>query len=280
MPKRLRAMIDVAPRHISSVSERHSPGVLKANGPRRLRVGIAPGCVQQVSGAHIDRAAERLLQRLGCEVVRLGGGGCCGALTHHLGKTEATQRMIRENVIDWSRERAENGLDAIVMTASGCGTVVKDYGYLMQDDPHWAEAAVEVSEIVKDVTEVIDFLGLPDEVSGAGMRVAYEDACSLAHGQRIKEMPRELLRRAGFDVIDIPDGHLCCGSAGTYSALQPDLANALGAQKAENIEEVAPDVVAVGNIGCINQISARTEIPVVHTVELLDWATGGPNPLK
>jgi len=278
LPGRLRAMVEVAPRHVSPASDRQSTGVSKANGPRRLRVGMVLGCVQQVSGAHIDRAAERLLQRLGCEVVRLAGSECCGALTHHLGKSTETLDLIRNNVAAWSQEREKSGLDAIAMTASGCGTVVKDYGYLMQNEDQWATAASELSGIVKDVSEVIDMLGLPEKVSGSGIRVAYEDACSLVHGQKIRVAPRELLRDAGFDVVEVPDGHLCCGSAGTYSVLQPVLANVLGAQKAENIESVAPEVVAVGNIGCINQISTRTDIPVVHTVELLDWATGGPRP--
>ncbi|HIF10501.1 MAG TPA: glycolate oxidase iron-sulfur subunit, partial [Sneathiellales bacterium] len=194
------------------------------------------------------------------------------------GKHDETLRMVRANVAAWSRERAENGLDAIVMTASGCGTIVKDYGYLLQDDHQWAEAASDLAGIVKDVTEVVESLKLPAKNSGSEIRVAYQDACSLAHGQRIREAPRALLRDAGFEVVEVPDGHLCCGSAGTYSALQPVLANLLGDQKVEHIQSIAPDVVAVGNIGCINQISARTRIPVVHTVELLDWATGGPRP--
>ncbi len=278
LPQKMRALIDVSPRQTSPVSNRKNSTVLAPKGPRRLRVGIEAGCVQQVTGAHIDRAAERLLRRLGCEVVRLEGGRCCGALTHHLGKHDETLRMVRANVAAWSRERAENGLDAIVMTASGCGTIVKDYGYLLQDDHQWAEAASDLAGIVKDVTEVVESLKLPAKNSGSEIRVAYQDACSLAHGQRIREAPRALLRDAGFEVVEVPDGHLCCGSAGTYSALQPVLANLLGDQKVEHIQSIAPDVVAVGNIGCINQISARTRIPVVHTVELLDWATGGPRP--
>jgi glycolate oxidase iron-sulfur subunit len=274
MPKRLRQLLDVAPK--PAVSEVET--VQAAPVQPRMRVAIAAGCVQQVAAAHIDRAAERLLLRLGCEVVNIKGDGCCGAISHHLGKADEALGWVRKNVAAWSREHTKAPLDAIVMTASGCGTVVKDYGYLLKDDEQWAAAATELSGLVKDITEVVEVLDLPSDSQPRALRVAYQDACSLAHGQGVRQGPRKLLFDAGFELVEVPEGHLCCGSAGTYSALQPDLAGALGARKVENIERVSPDVVAVGNIGCINQISAKSEIPVVHTLELLDWATGGPCP--
>lgn len=276
LPSRLRAMVEAAPKQLSIFPKKTpSPSPVPDNtgGPR---VALSLGCVQQIMGAHINRAAERLLRRIGCEVVVAPGTACCGALTHHLGKP--SDAWVRTNVAAWARELKGAGLDAIVITASGCGTMVKDYGYLLSEEEEWADVARKVSDLAQDITETVSGLGLPPLTGRQSLRVAYQDACSLAHGQQVRDEPRNLLREAGFDVIEVPEGHLCCGSAGTYNVLQSNLAEQLGARKILNLESVSPDVIAVGNIGCINQISARTKIPVVHTVELLDWATGGPRP--
>jgi glycolate oxidase iron-sulfur subunit len=161
---------------------------------------------------------------------------------------------------------------------SGCGTTVKDYGFMFRDDAVYAERAKRVSGLAKDITEYLATLPLAAVADSPGLTVAYHAACSLQHGQRIIRQPKELLTRLGFVVKDVPDGHLCCGSAGTYNILQPDIAIRLRERKVGTIERLRPDVIAAGNIGCITQIAAGTKLPVVHTVELIDWATGGPCP--
>ncbi len=251
-----------------------------------MRVALLTGCVQQVLEPAINAATIRLLRRLGCEVVVAGGMGCCGALTHHLGKTGATEAYVRANIAAWSREIEDGGVDAVVANASGCGTMLKDYGYLMRGDPQWAARAAKISELAVDVSELIARVEFPapgetsppiyDEVRG--LTVAYHPACSLAHGQGVVEEPRALLEAAGFTVRSIPEGHHCCGSAGTYNLLEPALAAQLGERKAANIESTGADVIATGNIGCMVQLSNLLDQPVVHTVELLDWASGGPKP--
>lgn len=276
LPPRLRRMIDLAP--AGDLSRPPKPQVFAAEGPRRLRVALLAGCVQQVVGAAINAATVRLLTRHGCEVVVAEGSGCCGALTHHLGREAEALSFVKANIAAWQRLRAEGGLDAVVINASGCGTVVKDYGFMLRSDPDWAAAAAEISALTRDVTEVMAALGLKPPAAERRLVVAYHAACSLQHGQRIREEPKALLRQAGFEVRDIPEAHLCCGSAGTYNLLQPDIALQLRDRKVANIESVAPQVVAGGNIGCLMQIAAGTRLPVVHTVELLDWATGGPQP--
>jgi glycolate oxidase iron-sulfur subunit len=231
-----------------------------------------------VLSPEINEATVRLLTRHGCEVVIARGMGCCGALTHHMGRD--AHRLMQANIEAWTWELERGGLDAVVVNASGCGTTVKDYGFIFRNDPQWRDKAARVSALAKDVSEVMADLGLkaPVQGAGAGMRVAYHSACSLQHGQRIREAPKALLRKAGFAVLDIPEAHLCCGSAGTYNMLQPELAGRLRDRKVANIERVGPAVIAAGNIGCLTQIASGTAIPVVHTVELLDWATGGPKP--
>ena len=273
LPARLQAMLKLAPRSLGG-SAILKPQVFPAEGTRRMRVALLPGCVQQVIDAAINQATLRLLRRHGVEVVVSPGVGCCGALAHHLG--EDVLDRVRANVDAWTAE-LDRGLDAIVLNASGCGTMVKDYGFLLRGDPSYAEKAARISALAKDVSEVVESLGLSGSVPGAP-RVAYHSACSLQHGQRIHAGPKQLLQKAGFDVVDVPEGHLCCGSAGTYNMLQPELADALKARKLGNIASVEPALVAAGNIGCITQLSTGTGVPVVHTVELLDWATGGPRP--
>jgi glycolate oxidase iron-sulfur subunit len=276
LPARLQAMLKLAPRSIHAPAAQGSRQVFPAEGPRRMRVALLAGCVQQVIDPGINDATVRLLGRHGAEVVVAAGVGCCAALSHHLGE-DALDR-VRANVDAWTAELERGGLDAIVINASGCGTMVKDYGFLLRADAAYAEKAKRVSTLARDVSEVVQELGLKPTALASPLRVAYHSACSLQHGQRIHAGPKQLLQSAGFEVVEVPEGHLCCGSAGTYNILQPELAGALKARKLRNIASVRPELVAAGNIGCITQLADGAGVPVVHTVELLDWATGGPMP--
>jgi glycolate oxidase iron-sulfur subunit len=275
-PARLRASLDLIPAKIPEPSLMDRAGVVRSLGARTRRVALLSGCAQQVVAPQINEATIRLLTRHGCEVVIAEGAGCCGSLNHHLGQDGGA--FARENVLAWSREIEAGGLDAIVINASGCGTTVKEYGFLFRDDPALAEKARLISSLTRDITELMFEIGLRPHVNAMGRRVAYHSACSLQHGQNIRNEPKLLLKDAGFVVLDPPEGHLCCGSAGTYSFLQPEIAARLRDRKIANIESTAPDLIAAGNIGCISQIRAGTTLPIVHTVELLDWATGGPRP--
>ncbi len=278
LPKRLGALLALAPARVPAPSVSDRPGVHPAQGPRRKRVALLIGCAQRVLAPSINEATIRLLTRHGVEVVVAKGADCCGALTHHMGKEALAHAAARATIDAWTRELDGKGLDAIVVNASGCGTSVKDYGFLFREDPAYAAKAARVAGLARDVTELLADLGLAAPVVPTGQAIAYHSACSMQHGQKIKEPPRALLRAAGFAVREVPDGHLCCGSAGTYNMLQPDLAGELRARKVAAIESTRPDAVAAGNLGCITQIAGGTGLPVVHTVELLDWATGGPLP--
>ena len=249
-----------------------------ARGPRRGRVALLEGCVAPVLAPGINTAAIRLLTRYGIEVVVVGDEGCCGSLSHHMGCEDAALAAARRRIDAWTAELEREGLDAILVTASGCGTTVKDYGFMLRGDQAYRDKAARVSALALDITEYLCRLDLAPGGNGGGMVVAYHSACSLQHGQKITRAPKELLCRIGFVVKDVPEGHLCCGSAGTYNIFQPDLARRLRERKVGNIEKLGPDVVAAGNIGCMTQIAAGTRVPVVHTVELIDWATGGPAP--
>ena len=273
---RLRAMLAMAPKVIPPVSRNDDPQVFPATGPRRMRVALLTGCAQKALNTDINDATIRLLRRLGCEVVIARGMGCCGALTHHMGKTAESHAAAAKNIAAWMAETRGGGLDAVVINTSGCGTTVKDYGKMFAGDPLEADAKA-VSALATDVSELLLKLDLPTQAP-RGMRVAYHAACSLQHGQQIRTAPKELLKRAGFTVVEPADSHLCCGSAGTYNLLQPKISAELKARKVATLEATAPEVVAAGNIGCMMQIGAGTGIPVMHTVELLDWATGGPEP--
>ncbi len=273
---RLRAMIAMAPRQIPPVSRNDDPQVFPAVGPRQMRVALLTGCAQKALDTDINDATIRLLRRLGCEVVVARGMGCCGALTHHMGRVEESHAQAAANIRAWMAEKAAGGLDAIVINTSGCGTTVKDYRVMFEGDPLAAEAA-EVSALACDITELLARIGLP-QGADKGLRVAYHAACSLQHGQQVKSAPKDLLRQAGFEVVEPADSHLCCGSAGTYNLLQPEISAELKRRKVTTLEARAPDVIAAGNIGCMMQIGSGTGVPVVHTVQLLDWATGGPQP--
>ena len=275
--RRLAAMLRLAPRRIRQADCPRS-GVIFPAGPPIARIALACGCVQQVLRPDINGAAIRLLTRLGIITVLPNGEGCCGALLHHLGKEAGALAHARANIDVWSREIEGHGLDAILITASGCGTMIKDYGFLLRDDPAYAAKAARVSALAKDVTEFLGLLDLPEPAQPCGLTVAYHSACSMQHGQRIDALPRRLLTQAGFTVREIPEGHLCCGSAGAYNILEPEIAARLRRRKIANIMQIAPDLVATGNIGCIAQIASGTSIPVLHTIELLDFAHGGPTP--
>jgi len=273
---RLKAMLAMAPKQIPPVSRNDDPQVFPAEGERKMRVALMTGCAQRALNTDINDATIRLLTRLGCDVVIAEGQGCCGALTHHMGKTQESHATAAKNIQAWHREMTGEGLDAVVINTSGCGTTVKDYGHMFRNEALAGEAKA-VSEIAMDVSEVLMKLDLP-EGAPKGLKIAYHAACSLQHGQQIKTYPKDLLKRAGFKVSEPVDSHLCCGSAGTYNLMQPEISGQLKARKVETLEMTRPDIIAAGNIGCMMQIGSGTGIPIVHTVELLDWATGGPRP--
>jgi glycolate oxidase iron-sulfur subunit len=246
-----------------------------ATAVRAGRVALLAGCVNDVLAPQINAAAVRTLRRCGIEVVVAENAGCCGSMVHHMGREHEALAQARANIDAWT---ALGEIDAIVITASGCGTTVKDYGFMLRTDPAYAERAAKVSKLARDVTEYLAGLPLESAPGAAGLVVAYHAACSLQHGQRIIRQPKDLLAKLGFVVKDVPDGHLCCGSAGTYNIMQPDIARRLRERKVGTIERLRPDVIAAGNIGCMTQIAAGTSVPTVHTVELIDWASGGPCP--
>jgi len=278
LPGKLRAMVDFAPAKMPPPSAMDNVQVFPAEGTRRKRVALMTGCAQRALDTDINEATIRLLTRHGCDVVIAKGMGCCGALTHHMGKTDESHRSAAKNINAWMTEVHGEGLDAIVINTSGCGTTVKDYGHMFRNDPLAADAAT-VSTLAKDISEVMADLTL-ENVEKRDIRVAYHAACSLQHGQQIKLHPKRLLAQAGFTVLEPQDPHLCCGSAGTYNLMQPEISGELKARKVETLEATDPQIISAGNIGCMMQIGSGTGVPVVHTVELLDWATGGPKPAK
>jgi len=277
--KPLAAMLDLAPQSAPVRQETVMHGAQPIRGIRRGRVAILSGCAQSVLDPGINSATIRLLARFGIEVILPEGEGCCGALVHHMGREEEALDFARRNVDVWTREIDNKGLDAIIITASGCGTTIKDYGHMLRLDPAYAEKAARVSALASDITEYLSTLDLPRQEQRR-LNVTYHSACSMQHGQKITMAPKLLLKNAGFTVRDPAEGHLCCGSAGTYNILQPDISAELKARKVRNIEATKPDVIATGNIGCMTQIGSGTAIPIVHTVELLDWAYGGEKPGK
>lgn len=276
--KPLSAMLSLAPDSLPPRPQGAPPALHPAAGTRRARVAILRGCAQSVLDPGINDAAIRLLTRLGVEVVLPAGEACCGALVHHMGREEAALAAARNNVDAWIREIEGAGLDAIVVTASGCGTTIKDYGFMLRLDPLYAEKAARVSALARDITEYLAGLELPAPAAKPGLAVAYHSACSMQHGQKITRQPKELLAKAGFAVREPREGHLCCGSAGTYNILQPEIAARLKERKVRNLAATGAEVVATGNIGCMTQIGEDAGMPILHTVELLDWAYGGPKP--
>jgi glycolate oxidase iron-sulfur subunit len=275
--KRLAAMLRLTPRGRLAPPVEFTGKTFSAQGQKRGRVALLAGCINPVMSPATIEAAIRVLNRCGVEVVIAQDEACCGSLVHHMGRQNEALAQARNNIDAWIREIDGQGLDAILVTVSGCGTTIKDYGFMLRNDPAYAHKAQRVSAFARDISEYLATLDLP-EASAPPLTVAYHSACSLQHGQKIVRQPKELLSKVGFTVKDIPEAHLCCGSAGTYNIMQPELGRALRDRKVANIERVAPDVIAAGNIGCITQIRGGLDIPVVHTVELLDWATGGPQP--
>jgi len=273
--QRLRAMLSLAPVQVSTRSAVETPRVYPAEGERKARVALMTGCAQQVLMPRINEATIRLLTRLGVEVVVKQGAGCCGALNHHIGQHDRAMVLARANIEAWSEEAA---LDAIVINASGCGTTVKDYGFMFRSEPEpWRTKAATIAGLTVDVTEFLARFGYTPTREAPGLTVAYHSACSLQHGQGVTAEPKTLLTRAGFRVVEPKEPHICCGSAGTYNLLQPEIAGRLRERKLGNLNATKPDLIAAGNIGCITQLSGDA-LPVVHTVELLDWMAGGPRP--
>ncbi|MDF2094966.1 glycolate oxidase subunit GlcF [Aquibaculum arenosum] len=278
LPGRLRTLLDMAPKHLPSPSPVDKPQIFAAQGPRRARVALLNGCAQQVLSPEINEATIRLLTRHGVEVVVSEGAGCCGALVHHMGKEKPAHAAAKANIAAWDRTRRDGGLDAVIINASGCGTTVKDYGFMLREDADWADKATEISAMTKDISEFMVELGLREPRRATGQTIAYHAACSLQHGQKVRSQPKILLQAAGFAVREPFDAHLCCGSAGTYNLLQPELARQLRERKLETLMDTGAVAVASGNIGCLTQLAEEAGLPTVHTVSLLDWATGGPLP--
>jgi len=271
--KPLSAMLELAPPTTPDPVPAQSTRLPAPKG----RVALLQGCAEPVLRPEFRAAILRLLNRCGHDVIFAPGEGCCGALVHHMGRESEALDAARRNVDAWTAEIEGAGLDAIIVTASGCGTTIKDYGFMLRGDPAYAEKAAKVSALAMDVTEYLARIELPP-ATPRGLTVAYHPACSLQHGQKVIEAPKRLLSAAGYTVQVPTDAHLCCGSAGTYNILQPDIADQLGERKGRAIDALAADVVATGNIGCATQIARFSGVPVVHTIELLDWATGGPRP--
>jgi glycolate oxidase iron-sulfur subunit len=276
----MAAMIDKA--HVPMRSPTYeAPQTIPAKGKRRARVALLMGCAQQVLRPQINDMTIELLTSQGVEVVLARGEGCCGALVHHMGRDEAAKNFARGNILAWEHAQVEEPLDAILITASGCGTTVKDYGHMLAQDPAYAERAKTISALAKDVTEFLaDMIDIGAPEGWSDIRVAYHSACSMQHGQRVNAQPRRLLRDAGFSVVEIGEGHICCGSAGTYNLLQPEIADELRERKLANIRATRPDCIATGNIGCITQLEGPDAPPIVHTIELLNWAYGGACPAE
>ena len=273
LAQRLRAMLALAPASVPGPSALDTPGTHAAHGTRKARVALLAGCAQQVLSPSINEATIRLLTRLGVEVVIAQEAGCCGSLNHHMGQHDAAMARARANIEAWSKE----DVDAIIVNASGCGTTIKDYGFMFRDEP-LREKAEKIAGMAKDITEFLTGFGYAPTREKPGLTVAYHSACSLQHGQKVTADPKTLLNRAGFRVVEPAEGHICCGSAGTYNLLQPEIAGQLRARKLGNIRATKPDLIAAGNIGCLTQL-AGDELPVAHTIELLDWMAGGPKPV-
>ena len=295
-PGRLRLLLILAgllspvrqllPARFRNALKLRSPAARTRIKPRALNqdktgkaVGLVAGCVQQVIGGDINSASMRLLERQGYRVHLLSEPACCGAIEHHLGKTALAQKRFRQNIIDWIKQVDELGLEALIVNASGCGTMLKDYGHLFRHDGALAADAERISRMSRDIAEFLSdqpAAAVNDELKH--IRVAYQSPCSMQHGQKIDAQPLDLLKQAGFTVQELPEKYMCCGSAGTYNLLQPEIAGELGNRKAAHIEQANVNVIASGNLGCMMHIRQFTDVPFVHTAELLDWATGGPKP--
>lgn len=277
LPGSFKRLVNMAPSRLPKSASPHV-GTFPAEGTRKLRVAVLAGCAQDVLRPSIHESALRFLQRHGCEVVVPPTVGCCGALVLHMGRPEEARDYARRAILGWEKVMQDGGLDAVIVTASGCGTAIKGYGDLFRDDPEWAERAARISSLAKDISEVAGKLDLKQTQNALGLRAVYHNACSLENGQGIRVGPEVLLRKVGVDLLKAARNPACCGSAGTYNMLQPEIAAELGRRKADALVKPAPDVIIAGNIGCMEQIATYTKTPMIHTVEILDWATGGPAP--
>ena len=274
----LKLMPDKIPSKKLKIQKVYTP----QSGKVISRIALLTGCVQRVISPEINESTIRLLNRHDVEVVVMPDIECCGSLNHHLGKKDLAKSSFVKNIKSWHEEYLANGLDAIISNTSGCGTTLKDYGHILKHDKELKKMAKKISELTKDVTEYLHENLKLNFKNGEEKKykIAYHSACSMQHGQKIHSQPKELISNTGNEVLEIPEGHLCCGSAGTYNILHQKMAKSLLRNKVKNIEKVSPDFISTGNIGCITQISTGTRIPIIHTVELLDWFTGGPKPNK
>ena len=281
-PQFLRNALNLMPSKIPGKKIKEKKIYEVTNGKKVSRVALLTGCVQRVISPEINESTIRLLNRHNVEVVVMPDINCCGSLNHHLGKKKLAHKSFKNNIESWHEEYLKNGLDAIISNTSGCGTTLKDYGHIFKNDKDLKKKAKKISELTKDITEYLDEnLKLNINInSEKKYRIAYHSACSMQHGQKVHNQPKELISKTGNEVLEIPEGHLCCGSAGTYNILHQKMAKSLLENKVKNIEKISPDFISTGNIGCMTQISSGTRIPIIHTVELLDWFTGGPKPYK
>ena len=282
MPRFLKNSLNLMPDKIPSKKIKSQKIYSPQKEKKISRVALLIGCVQRVISPEINEATIRLLNRHNVEVVVMPDIECCGSLNHHLGEKEKAKAFFIKNIESWHEEYLSNGLDAIISNTSGCGTTLKDYGHIFKNDKEMKKKAKKISELTKDITEYLDENLKLDikQNEEKKYKIAYHSACSMQHGQKIHDQPKELISKTGNEVLDIPDGHLCCGSAGTYNILHQKMAKSLLRNKINNIDKITPDFITTGNIGCMTQISTGTRIPIIHTVELLDWFTGGPKPYK
>ena len=282
-PKKIKGMINLMPRKFPKKTLPKMKIYSAKNKKKPIaRVALLTGCVQTVISPQINEATIRLLNRHDIEVVVPKQIKCCGSLNHHLGKEELARLTFKNNISIWYDEYLKNGLDAIISNTAGCGTTLKDYGFIFRSDSDFKKKAKKISELTKDITEYLNenvkLNFIKKSANEKTYKIAYHSACSMQHGQKIHSEPINLIKKTGNEVLDIPDGHLCCGSAGTYNLLQSDIANSLLKNKISNIKKVKPQIISTGNIGCITQIAHGTKIPILHTVEIIDWYTGGLKP--
>jgi len=276
------SLINMVPAELKVEKITNTAKIFPAKGLKIQRVALLMGCAQNVLRPSINEATIRLLTRMNMEVVVTEGVGCCGALNHHIGKDNIARDLAKTNIDAWLTEFDQRGIDNIVVNAAGCGTEIKDYAYMFKDDPEYNEKAKKISNLTKDISELLSEHQLPSVSLSNQPNIIYHDACSLMHGQGITQEPREHLKAVGFEFYEIPGKHFCCGSAGSYNLLQSAMAEKLKNRRLTLIDRVSKSnqesILATGNIGCLMQLAAGTGLQVVHTVELLDWATGGPKP--
>jgi len=282
-PRNLREMINFMPTRFTKTQLIKKEIYPAINREKTVaRVALLTGCVQKIISPQINDATIRLLNRHGIEVVVPKNIECCGSLNHHLGKKDIANKIFKNNISIWYDEYLKKGLDAIISNTSGCGTTLKDYGFIFRSDKDLKKKAKKISELTKDITEYLDenvkLNFIKKTKNTKTYKIAYHSACSMQHGQQVHEKPINLIKKTGNEVLDIPDGHICCGSAGTYNLLQNNIAKQLLENKILNIKKINPQIISTGNVGCITQIARGTKIPILHTVEIIDWYTGGPKP--